>query len=81
MRNIEALVWKRRYGTGSWESSLSLRTFQEHRSILKKGKKGEVDSFADVMKGNPKRFYRYNEEKRVTKERIGPLRPKNVISV
>lgn len=56
----------------------SLENYKGHRSTLTKeirrAKRGHEASLADKVKENPKRFYKYIQSKRVTRERTVPIK-------
>ncbi|PLS49478.1 hypothetical protein CYV29_15670, partial [Carnobacterium maltaromaticum] len=58
----------------------ALKEYRECRTNLKRGikraKRGHEISLANRVKENPKAFYSYIRSKRVTRERIGPLKDK-----
>ncbi|MBB6725585.1 hypothetical protein [Proteus mirabilis] len=80
-KEIEGLVKKKKEAYVRYRqdrSSESLEEYKESRSILKReirrAKRGHEIALANRVKENPKGFYKYIKDKRVTRERIGPLK-------
>ena len=71
-------------GIGSWGqvNLMSIRSGGVHLKGKSGGQKREHEiALADKVKENPMRFYKYINGKRVTRERIGPLKINKVIYV
>jgi len=88
MRDTEILVNKKKEAYVRYRQlgpSESLEEYRECRSTLKmeirRAKREHEIALVDKVKENPKRFYKYIKGKRVTRERIGPLKINKVIYV